>query len=107
MGVPVACSLLLPRWLPEAQTWPRCWRVTPRFSYWRAGWPDEFWASYSAQLERYGARRIAQALHHIGAEAGAFRLVLCCFEPVAADCHRQMLSDWWLLRTGERIEELT
>jgi hypothetical protein len=107
MGTPVACSLLLPKWLPEAEGFPRCWAVTPRFAYWRSGWPDEFARHYLSQLERSGARKIARYLHHIAAEAGSDRLVLLCYEPLAADCHRLMFADWWLVTTGERIEELT
>jgi hypothetical protein len=107
MGCPVVCSLLLPKSIPEAEGFPRLWAATPRWSYWRAGWPDEFARHFEAQLRHYGARRIARELAQIAHTRQAPRLVLCCFEPIAADCHRRQFSDWWLLSTGERIQEVT
>ena len=69
-------------------------------------------AEYLAQLERYGARRIARRLGEIarsGFAEPAERLVLLCFEsPETAEwaCHRRTFAAWWLRQTGERVEEL-
>jgi hypothetical protein len=105
MGFPVACSLLLPGWLPEAQDFPRCWAITPRFSWWREPWPERFWVHYRAQLETYGVPRIAEILHKIGAEQE--RIVLLCHESDPSQCHRSLFAGWWMTQTGEVVEELT
>jgi Active DUF488-N3 subclade len=104
---PVVCSLLLPKWLPEAEEFPRLWAATPRWSYWRSGWPDEFRGHFEAQLGQYGARRIARQLHQIARDAGAERLVLLCFEADPGQCHRSLFAGWWLHTVGERITEIT
>ena len=104
LGQPVVASLGLPRDRPEAAGWPRCWVITPRWTYWKAAdWQDQ----YLNQLDRFGARKIARALHQIGRETGAQRLAVLCFESVPELCHRGLLAEWWLRATGERINEIT
>jgi Protein of unknown function, DUF488 len=107
LGQLVVTSLGLPKWLlPEARTWPRCWPLTPRSSYFDAP-DDEFERAYVAQLERHGPRRIAQELAAIARETGAETLLLACFEPRREECHRSLAASWWMARTGERIPEIT
>lgn len=108
-GSPVVTSLMTPRWRPEAAAWPRCWPITPRWRHFHTP-DDEFARQYTAQLDRYGAERIAAELARIAAmayEAPSGRLVLICWEADPARCHRRQLADWWLHRTGEPIHELT
>jgi Protein of unknown function, DUF488 len=106
-GQPVSIALRRPtRLIPETATWPQCWPVTPRWSYFRAP-HAEFDEAYVAQLDRYGAAYIAKALQQIARQTGAERLVLCCYEPRPGACHRGLLSAWVLLGTGEKIEEVT
>ena len=100
------CVLTLPKFRPEAQDWPRLWEVTPRWWYWRyerAEWDR----AYLAQLNRYGPRRVARRLAEIAREQQADRLVVMCYEPLPADCHRGLFAAWWLTTTGERINEIT
>ena len=44
MGQPVVISFGLPKWRPEAEDWPRCWLLTPCWSYFRSG--EEFPTHY-------------------------------------------------------------
>ena len=81
MGQAVVTSLLLPRWLPEAASWPRCWVLTPTWQMFHAE-PDVFEREYLARLDRFGAPKIGRALHAIARETGAGRLVLLCYEPL-------------------------
>jgi hypothetical protein len=106
LGTPVRTSLGKPKWLlPEAASWPLLWEVTPRGHYFGA--PAEvFEDEYLSQLERYGTKRIARRLAEITWATGAERLILCCFEPLPANCHRGLFSAFWLLRTGEPITEI-
>lgn len=110
-GSPVATSLLVPKWRPEAATWPRCWEVSPRWDYFKAA-PAEFEAAYIAQLERYGVSRIMAALARIGRgayEEPSDRLALICWETTDAEtaCHRRLFARWLLETCGERVDELT
>jgi hypothetical protein len=107
LGTPVVASLVVPvKRIPESAEWARCWDITPRWSYWRSQWPDEFAEHYLAQLERYGTRRIAGYLSRIARERQAERLVLLCYEPIAAACHRSLFAAWWLHNVGEVITEV-
>jgi hypothetical protein len=105
-GSPVVTSLTRPKWLPEAADWPSLWPVTPRWAYFRAG-PAEYERAYLAQLDRHGAKRIAEHLAGITRATGASRLVLLCWEADPGRCHRSLFSTWWLYATGEAIEEVT
>ena len=78
-----------------------------------AGWyfnePDEavFERRYRHQLHRTTVPRVMQMLHEVAEEAGASRLVLCCFEVDPMTCHRSMFARWWLEKTGEEIWDLS
>jgi hypothetical protein len=110
-GSPVSISLTTPRWRPEAADWPQCWALCPRWRFFHAE-PAEFDRQYLAQLERYGVGRIHAALAKIAREAyeaPSQRLALCCWEPPEAaetTCHRRTFAAWWLLATGELVEEV-
>lgn len=107
MGSPVTISLLTPRWRPEAATWPRCWPVTPRWSYFHAS-DDEFDRQYVAQLDRHGPQEITRRLAQIAKTAymePSDRLVLLCWEADPDRCHRGTFARWLLQRTGELVTE--
>jgi uncharacterized protein YeaO (DUF488 family) len=106
MGMPVVISLLTPKWLPEAEQWPRCWLLTPQWRYWREPWPEPFREHYLAQLERHGPKKIAAVLERIAREHQAPRLILLCHESRWEECHRHLLACWLLERTGELVTEL-
>ena len=103
MGTPVIISLQRPKWRPESADWPSCALLTPRWRYFRA---DDFAEQYVGQLEKYGAKKIAAALHAIAREHDTERLVLCCFEADVDHCHRGMFAAWWLQTTGEVVTEV-
>lgn len=109
MGQPVSIALTVPRDMPEAKEWPTCWVLTPRWSYFHSPYA-EYDAAFCAQLERFGVAKINRALHAIAREAGAERLVLCCWEPAGvaeSRCHRRLAAAWWLYQTGEPWPEAT
>jgi hypothetical protein len=104
-GQVVRTSLGTPKWLlPEAATWPALTEAMPRGAYFSAPGPA-FEDAFVDQLEFYGPRRIARRLAEITRQTGAQTLLICCFEPLPANCHRGLFSAWWLLRTGEAIAE--
>jgi hypothetical protein len=74
MGLPIVASLQLPKWIPDAANWPRCWLITPRWSYFRAA---DWSVQYVSQLERFGVQRIARELEAIARDNDADRLVVC------------------------------
>jgi hypothetical protein len=104
--------LTVPRYLPEAVDWPRCHLLCPRWSYFlRAedrteATVESFRAAYTAQLERFGPRKIARVLHMLGREHDASALALLCHEASWDRCHRQMWASWWLQATGEVVGEM-
>jgi Protein of unknown function, DUF488 len=106
MGQAVVISRGLPRWrLEEAESWPRCWLLTPNGAYLDAE-PGEFTAGYTAQLERFGPERIGRTITRLSTETAAERLVFLCFEADWDRCHRQTFARWMLQRTGELVEEI-
>jgi hypothetical protein len=105
LGQPVVISLTVPKWLPEAKDWPRCWEITPRWSYFRAS-EGAFEDSYLGQVEDYGPKRIARRLGQIARETGAETLALCCWEADRERCHRALFAAHWLATTGELIQEV-
>ena len=111
LGQPVRTSLTTPKWIDGAEDWPRCWEITPRWTYFHAG-AGEFEDSYLSQLGDYGTKRIARRLGQIARETGADRLVLLCWEWAGPDggrdrCHRGLWAQWWLESTGEVVPELS
>jgi hypothetical protein len=106
MGQAVVTSLGLPKWRAEAQQWPVCHLLTPRYSYLKAE-PAVFEAEYRAQLERFGVCKIARTLERIAREHDAAALILLCHEADWGSCHRQQWAAWWLETTGELAQEIT
>lgn len=109
MGQPVVTSLGLPRWRPEAETWPRCWLLTPTwplFQVAKAGDWDEFRSRFLARLDGFGPQKISRTLQRIAREHQADRLVLVCHEADWTRCHRGLVAEWLLTRTGELAQEV-
>jgi hypothetical protein len=106
MGQAVVISLSLPRGQlrTEAAKWPRLREAAPGRDYLDAD-PAEFERRYLAQLDGYGPARIGAALERIAQEREAESLVLLCFEPVPADCHRSTFAAWLMATTGELVAE--
>ena len=108
-GAPVVASLALPKTVPEAASWPRCWALTPRWAYFRA---DEqvFEQAYLAQLERYGVGNIRGQLERIAAAGFAEpqeTLVVLCFESDPFACHRGIWRCWWHEHVGEWADDVS
>jgi Protein of unknown function, DUF488 len=106
MGQPVVTSLGLPRWRPEAETWPRCWLLTPTWALFNSP-PGEFERGYAERLDRFGAAKISRVLERIAREHHADRLVLLCHELDGRQCHRADLATWLLARAGQVVTEIT
>ncbi|MGH3273513.1 MAG: DUF488 family protein, N3 subclade [Streptosporangiaceae bacterium] len=105
-GQPVCTSLGLPKWRPEAEQWPRAWVLTPTWALFGVKDWDEFRVAYLARLDGFGPRKIARTLERIAREHEAERLVLLCHEGDWARCHRGLIAEYLLTRTGEVVEEL-
>lgn len=105
MGQPVVTSLGTPK-SDVVKAWPVAHLLTPRWSYWKAD-PENFRRQYLEQLDRFGPEKIARMLQRIAEETGESRLVLLCWEADWEKCHRSMLADWLLERTGELVCEIT
>jgi len=106
-GTPVVTSLGLPRWRPEAATWPRCWLVTPTPTLFGLDDWAEFEQGYLARLASIGPRKIARVLERIACEYQAERIVLLCHEAGWERCHRGLLASYLLAETGELLTEIT
>lgn len=66
-----------------------------------------FTPSYFKHMDRTGPVAISRILNFY--EKMGKPVVLCCYEDVRKPgewCHRLVFAEWWLARTGERIEEL-
>lgn len=106
-GQAVCISLGLPRWrIEEAQEWPRAWVLAPTAAL--LAEPDErkFAAGYTARLERFGACKIARTLERIAREYDATSLILLCHEADWNRCHRLSFAEFWLMTTGELVQEI-
>lgn len=106
MGQPVVTSLGLPRWRPEAESWPRCWLIAPTWAMFHEPDEEKWRAAYVERLERKGAAKVSRVLHQIAREHEAERLVLLCHELDWSRCHRGLWASWWLETTGEVITEI-
>lgn len=60
---------------------------------------------YVAKLEKWGPAYYVERFEELG---DGHPVVLLCFENVTAGevCHRRMFAGWWIVKTGEEIEEL-
>jgi Protein of unknown function, DUF488 len=106
LGQAVVTSQGFPRWLPEAQEWPRAWVLTPSWDLFHAKDPAAFRTGYLERLDRFGACKIARVLERIARQYQASALVLVCHEQNWEQCHRGLIAEWLLTRTGELVEEL-
>ena len=106
MGTAVVTSLGLPKWLPEAQSWPRCWVITPTPTLFHLADDDEFARLYVERLDRFGAQKISRALQRIAVEHQAGKLVLLCHESDWDSCHRKLFAAWLMEATGELCREM-
>jgi hypothetical protein len=57
-------------------------------------------------LHRIGVERIAARLDAIADEHDGLPLVLCCYEKLAADCHRARAAEWLGEQTGVAPPEI-
>jgi hypothetical protein len=103
--VPVRTSVGVPKFAgPAAREWPRCDELVP----WGllGNMPESaFTARYRARLEKIGADRIRESLIAIHERHGHRPLMLLCFEPAGAFCHRRLVADLWQEWTGQTIDE--
>jgi hypothetical protein len=103
----VRISLGKPRWYPfGGADLPYLSALAPAPWYFRE--PDqEVWERrYRHQMHKTTPKRVLALLTETAEQAGASRLVLCCFEANPLDCHRSMFSRWWLEQTGEEVFDL-
>jgi hypothetical protein len=66
---------------------------------------EGFRRCYFERLERAGVEQIQERFQELIDEHDGRPLVLLCFEKARKDCHRGDFAEWWLQRTGERIDE--
>ena len=66
-----------------------------------------FATSYRARLESFGVEMLTTRFAEISRAYNGRGLVLLCFEPAGAFCHRRVFADWWLERTGCYVPELS
>jgi Domain of unknown function DUF488 len=67
---------------------------------------DEFSSRYVARLNRLGVDLFLQRFAEISAKHDGRGLVLLCYEPARAFCHRRVLGSWYEEQTGQRVNEL-
>jgi hypothetical protein len=67
----------------------------------------EFAKSYRGRLDAFGVETLAIRFAEISRAHHDRGLVLLCFEPAGAFCHRRVFAEWWLQRTGQQVPELT
>lgn len=69
---------------------------------------EDFKQEYFMRLDRIGVSRIRSQLQRF--ESFGQDVVLLCYEDIRKGpenwCHRTAFSEWWLIKTGEVIEEL-
>jgi len=69
---------------------------------------EHFKKAYFARLDKIGVATIREQLARIPTRGT--HIVLLCYEDILKNegnwCHRTMFAEWWLERTGEKIEEL-
>jgi hypothetical protein len=105
---PVRISRGLPRWWPEAASFPYVEQLAPD------GWmlavgktdPERADRGYRRSLHVLGVER-AMALIAAAVGDDPRPPALCCFEKNPVDCHRGQFSLWFRRKTGERVRELS
>jgi hypothetical protein len=88
-GLPVRISISLPKWWKSEPEHVR--RLTP---YGLLGLGDEFAERYAEQPDRIDPDSLAERFADIANRRDAGTLVLLCFEPDPADCHRSQAAPW-------------
>lgn len=106
MGQIVVTSLGLPKWQPQAASWPRLNEATPRYLYLHAE-PETFAHAYTDQLDRYGPDLIMRRLADIATARRASTLLLACHERDHEQCHRWLLAEWLRRNAGAEVEEVS
>jgi hypothetical protein len=78
------------------------------FGRWIAGTidPDEYTRVYRSYLDGLGPEEVTTQLEKKSADNGGKPLVLLCWCPPGEFCHRRVLADWYLQKTGREIPEL-
>lgn len=105
MGLPVRISLGYPRWSLKYELKAAMRELMPRREYLRVDSDAEFNERYTAQLDWYGTKALAQKMDGLRDGWKADRLVLMCFEEDRVDCHRGTFADWWRDKTDVQIPE--
>lgn len=99
-----------PRWT-DLTAWPKAAFLIPKAFTIKGLTDAERAARYYRDLERVGAKTIANALRDLPVEDD--RLCLLCFcrtRDVLRDpwtCHRRWFAQWWQVQTGMEVPELT
>lgn len=68
-------------------------------------WKEDYQEKYFRILDGVGIDKIKLQLKPFGS-----KIILLCFENISKDdawCHRRMFADWWHIKTGKKIPELT
>lgn len=67
---------------------------------------EDFKSAYFRRLDNFGVDRIFRKLGEY--QSLGKDVVLLCYEDIRGDtwCHRTAFAEWWLMNTGEIIEEL-
>jgi hypothetical protein len=68
---------------------------------------DEFARGYRARLDAIGLEALTRRFAEISEAHDEHGLVLLCFEPAGAFCHRRVFADWYEEQTGRHVPELT
>ena len=64
---------------------------------------EEYKKKYFERLDSFGVDYIAREIKKVG--SGCKEVILMCHEKNPLECHRSMFAEWWLMKTGEIIEE--
>jgi hypothetical protein len=67
---------------------------------------DEFTRRYRERLDAIGIDQVQRRFRSISAVHDGRGLVLLCYEPAGAFCHRRVLSSWYEEQTGQHVPEL-
>lgn len=107
-GVPVRITRGAPRFKLPYSLAHSVRELAPRKEYFSRPLP-EFKVAYRGDLDRLGARKVADVLRPIAEAEQDHRLVLLCFEDLADPaqwCHRRVFAGWWKDNTGDEVREL-
>lgn len=107
-GVPVRTTVGAPRFKLGYELVARSSPIAPYGLFGKGLEPPQFIEKYVARLEKTGYPGMRTHLETIAHDHGDDRLVLLCYEDVAAGgfCHRRIFADWWTSYSGEAVPEL-